>query len=145
MIRKYLPQDCDCVVNVWLTASRIATPFLSTEFLTREADNIRNLWLPESETWIAAVDDQVVGFTTLIKDEVGAIFVHPSAQGRGYGRALMDRAVSLREGRVWLDVFEKNVIGRRFYDSYGFEQRSSYLHEETGQMMLRLAFEQTQP
>ena len=139
MIREYEEKDCEAVIDAWFAASKAATPFLTDEFLAETRDNIRTLWLPNAETWIFEADGNVVGFTTLIGNEVGAIFVHPESQGHGSGRALMDHAVSLR-GNVYLDVFEENAIGRRFYDRYGFQFESKHLHEATGHMQFRLVY-----
>jgi len=38
-----------------------------------------------------------------------------------------------------VEVFAKNEVGRRFYDSYGFRRIGSSLHEATGEAVLRLA------
>jgi putative acetyltransferase len=139
MIRPYAEQDVDALIEVWRAASQIATPFLSAEFLAQEADNIRNLYLPNAETWVIDSEDTVAGFIALIGDEVGAIFVHPNYQEQSLGRALMDHAVSLRKS-LFLDVFKENAVGRRFYDRYGFQYENEHTHEETGQQLLRLVF-----
>lgn len=139
MIRPYAEQDVDALIEVWRAASQIATPFLSAEFLAQEASNIRNLYLPNAETWVIDSGDTVAGFLALIGDEVGAIFVHPDYQGQSLGRALMDHAVSLRAS-LFLDVFKENAVGRRFYDRYGFQYESEHTHEETGRQLLRLVF-----
>ena len=147
MIRQYEVRDTDTIIIAWYAASKIATPFLTEEFLAETRENIRNLWLPNAETWVFEAEGKVIGFITLIENEVGAIFVHPKFQGTGAGKALMDHAISLR-GHVFLDVFEENSVGRRFYDGYGFQFESKHLHKETGHMHLRLVYttnENTQP
>ena len=108
MIRKYADADCDEVIEVWHAASRIATPFLSDEFMSAERVNIRTEWLPTAETWVTEIDGTIAGFIALIGNEVGGLFVHPDYQGRGIGRALMDHAASSRS-ELQLDVFEDNA------------------------------------
>ncbi len=137
-IRKYNDTDCEAVIEIWYTASKIATPFLSDEFLTWEREQIREVWMPSAETWVFETEGSVVGFIALLDNEVGAIFVHPEAQGRGVGRALMDHAASTRDS-LYLDVFKENAIGRRFYDRYGFKYQFEHVQEETGRTQMRLA------
>jgi putative acetyltransferase len=139
MIRKYTEADCEGLIEVWSAASVVATPFLSDEFMSEERVNIRTKWIPMAETWVFDVGGNVAGFVALIGNEVGAIFVHPDYQGRGIGRALMDHAASLRD-ELFLDVFEENAIGRRFYDRYGFRFEDKHIHEDTGHMQLRLSY-----
>ena len=103
---------------MWAYASAIAHPFLSDEFLGEEWDRVRT-HLPAAETWVYEVRRKLVGFISLLGHEVGGFFVHPTHQGHGIGRELMDHAVQLR-GDLYLDVFSENAIGRRFYSRYGF-------------------------
>jgi putative acetyltransferase len=140
VIRPYAEPDLDALIDVWDAASKVATPFLPAAFMAGEPENIKNIYIPNAETWVIDADDTVAGFLSLIGDEVGAIFVHPRFQGRGYGRALMDHAVSLRDA-LFLDVFKENALGRRFYDSYGFRFEREYVHEKTGHVLLRLVYE----
>lgn len=136
-IRKYHPEDTDAIVAIWLDASRIATPFLSADFLGKTRKQIREVWLPTAETWVYDEGDGVQGFIALIGNEVGGLFVHPDAQGRGIGRSLMDWA-SLHHEPLLTEVFEENTIGRRFYERYGFRETNRYFHKPTQQNMIRM-------
>lgn len=137
MIRRYRDDDLAELLEVWYQASLLAHPFLDEAFLSRERENIAATYMPVAETWVFVREGRVVGFISLIGNEVGAIFVGPAVQGQGIGRALMDHARALR---AWLelDVFEANRIGRRFYDRYGFTPVRAHVHEPTGLTMLRL-------
>ncbi len=137
MIREYQPADLDDLLGVWEAASAVAHDFLDAKFLQQERHNIPNLYLPNAETWIWEVGGSVVGFIALIGNEVGAIFVDPSYHGTGIGRALMDKARTLRE-ELEVEVFKKNAMGRAFYDRYGFELMQETVHEATGLTVMRL-------
>lgn len=140
MIRRYEPRDEAAVLAVWEGASAGAHPFLDPEFIADERVRIARDHLPVAETWVWDERGVVRGFVALLGREVGAIFVDPKAQGRGIGRALMDHARTLK-GRLELDVFEANTIGRRFYAAYGFVCVGRDVHQETGQPLLRLALD----
>ena len=137
MIRPYTNEDLNAVLDVWYRASLIAHSFLPDEFFDSERQEIAEQWLPMSETIVYEANGRVVGFLSLIGDEVGAIFVSPEHQGRGIGRSLMDHARRLRSTLV-LSVFEANEIGRRFYHAYGFEVVGRDRNEATGHPELRL-------
>lgn len=138
-IRKYESRDLHDVLSAWEDASRIAHPFLSSEFLEQERCNIPEVFLPNAETWVIEQSGTVIGFISLLGNEVGAIFIQPEYHGTGAGRALMDKAQALH-GDLEVEVFEANSIGRRFYANYGFEPLSKHVHAETGQALLRLKF-----
>ena len=137
MIRPFDTADTDELMGVWYRASKIAHPFLTNDFLEAEKIQIVEHWLPVTETIVYELDGRVVGFISLIDSEVGGFFVDPDQQGQGIGLALMDQARDIRPF-LELDVFEANSIGRRFYESYGFELVERHIHEESGQPQLRL-------
>jgi len=137
MLRSYRHDDLEGLLDVWYRASLIAHWFLSEEFLEVERRQIAEDWLPVSETTVAETDGRVVGFLSLVGNEVGGIFVDPEYQGRGIGRALMDHARRARP-HLELVVFEDNLMGRRFYDAYGFLQVDRQIHAESGRYELRL-------
>ena len=139
MIRLYTDEDLGELLDVWYRASLIAHSFLSNEFFKTDRRQIAEHWLPTAETTVYETDGRVVGFLSLIGNEVGAIFVDPDYQGRRIGRALMDGA---RDSRPFLElsVLEANPIGRRFYDAYGFKFVDRNVGKATGQPELRLRF-----
>lgn len=137
MIRKYQSDDVESILAVWEAASAIAHPFLSDDFMASERLNIRDIYLPNTETWVWEVEGGVVGFVSMIESEVGALFVHPEYHGQGIGRSLVDHVGTTRDS-LEVEVFKENRIGREFYDRYGFVFREEKLHEPTGHVLLRL-------
>ena len=142
MIRKYEERDLDELLATWAAASEIAHPFLTSEFLASERENIPKLYLPNAETWVSEEGGTVVGFVALIGKEVGAIFVHPNYHRNGIGQRLMDKARELRD-ELEVEVFKANQIGRAFYAKYGFKLIEEKIHAPTGQDVLRLRLSAT--
>ncbi len=139
MIRKYEEKDLSQLIDAWYSASQVAHPFLDEDFFEQERKNIADIYLPMAETWVYELDGVVAGFIALIENEVGGIFVDANHHGQGIGRALMDKARSIRE-ILELYVFKDNLVGRRFYEKYGFKMVGEVLHEATGFWQLRLKF-----
>ena len=100
---------------------------------------MRNVYLAYAETWVCEVHGSVVGFIALIDAEIGGLFVDPGFHGQGLGRALVDKAVG-EKGPLSVEVFEQNVIGRRFYNAYGFCGAEASLHESSGHMTVHMTY-----
>ncbi len=139
LIRPYAEADLEDVMSCWESASKLAHPFLNEEFLETERYNIPNVYLPNTDTWVAEVQGKVVGFIALMGNEVGAIFLEPGSHGLGIGRSLMDKARELHD-TLEVEVFRDNHIGRKFYDRYGFKLIAESIHEATNQQVLRLGY-----
>ena len=60
--------------------------------------------ISQHPTFIATMDDEVVGVCQLQEGEVGAVLDHvwvdPSCHGRGVGRALVEHALSVSQGVI---------------------------------------------
>jgi putative acetyltransferase len=138
-IRQYENSDLEAVLSSWERATRLAHPFMTEEFLAQERINTAEIYLPNTDTWVLEIDDQVVGFIALMGNEVGAIFLQPEYHGQGAGKALMDKAQEIHQD-LEVEVFRENSIGREFYSRYGFSQIEEKFHEPTGQQVLRLKF-----
>lgn len=136
-MRPYIDDDRDAVLDVWYRASARAHSFLPEDFFDAERRQIAEDWLPTAETTVYELEGSVVGFLSLVGNEVGGLFVDPEHQGRGIGRTLMDGA---RDSRPFLelDVFEANAAARGFYEAYGFVYVDRHTNEATGHNELRL-------
>lgn len=138
-IRQYKVSDLEGVLNSWEAATRLAHPFMADGFIAQERINVAEIYMPNTDTWVAEFGGEVKGFIALMGNEVGAIFLQPNCHGQGIGKALMDKAQEIH-GNLEVEVFKVNNIGRNFYSKYGFEQIEEKLHEPTGQQVLRLKF-----
>jgi putative acetyltransferase len=136
-IRRFRGSDLDRLLDLWERASRLAHPFLDDDFLRRERRTIADVFMPKSETWVYVREGAAVGFISLLGNEIGGLFVDPSAQRQGIGRALVDHARSLR-GELEVEVFAANRIGRGFYEGYGFTPAGEGKEAETGHPILRM-------
>lgn len=141
-IRSYQAQDLNALLASWERASRLAHGFMPESFFDQERHNIPNLYLPNADTWVAVVDHRVVGFIALVGNEVGGLFVDPPYHGTGCGKALMDKVQALY-GELEVRVFYDNVIGRQFYDRYGFVAQGEEIFEPTADRIVRMTFTPT--
>lgn len=138
MIRKYSADDADTLMAIWERSNAFAHPFLSNEIVLRLAQEVRDVHLPNAEIYVLEEVGRTIGFVAMIENEVGGLFIEPTEIGKGYGKALLDYAVSLK-GPLSVEVFEDNAVGRPFYERYGFVHESKYLHQPTGAVMCRMA------
>lgn len=139
MIREYKIEDTDALVSIWREASEVAHPFLPADFIEQEADNLRNVYLPHAQTWVIEENNKPVGFIAMIENEIGGLFLNPSCHGKGFGKSMVDYVVKLK-GALRVDVFEKNTIGRWFYQRYGFEEIERYKHKPSGEVTLKCIY-----
>jgi len=105
MIREYKTEDTDALVALWKAATSIAHPFLKTAFVAQETENLRNIYLPNAETWVFEDNGIPIGFIALIGDEIGGLFLDPSRHGQGFGRGMVVQGLAVMWA-VWLAVFE---------------------------------------
>lgn len=137
MIRKHTENDLEQIMEVWYTSSTLAHPFLNSEFVEKVKSDMRKLYIPNSETWVYEIDSTVVGFISMMDNEIAGLFVLEAYHSRGIGTELVNFITDSHD-KLEVEVFEKNRIGRSFYDKYGFIQFKEFNHEESGEVVLRL-------
>ncbi|WP_299654086.1 GNAT family N-acetyltransferase [uncultured Tateyamaria sp.] len=137
-IRPYRADDTEDVIAVWQRANALAHPFLSADFVADVHKAMRDIYLPNAETYVLAVRGAVIGFVALVATDIGGLFLDPAWHGRGFGRALVDHAFALK-GPLTVEVFRDNAIGRAFYERYGFVMVADALHEPSGHVSRKMA------
>lgn len=142
MIRQYRTEDTDALVLIWQNANALAHSFLAEDFVAQVSQDMRNVYLPNAEIWVLEENETSLGFIALIGNEIGGLFLEPSFHGRGFGKALTDHAVALH-GPLRVEVFEKNAVGRHFYDRYGFVETERYVHEQSGEVTIKMMMPST--
>ncbi|NUQ26167.1 MAG: GNAT family N-acetyltransferase [Saprospiraceae bacterium] len=139
MIRKREEKDNDEIMHVWYEASSLAHPFLESDFVEKVKKDLRDSYIPNTETWIYEDNNAVIGFISMFGNEIGGLFVLPDNHLKGIGTQLVN-FISELHGDLEVEVFEKNAIGRAFYKKYGFVQIKRYYHTESKNDVLRLRY-----
>jgi ribosomal protein S18 acetylase RimI-like enzyme len=119
MIRRATSEDADAVADVYIASFR-GLAFLPRVHSDEEIRAwIRSQLLPKCEVWIAYENGRVVGMAALSEALLEQLYVHPDAQSRGVGAALLEHAKARRPRGFALWVFQENVRARRFYERHG--------------------------
>lgn len=137
-IHNYRTVDLEPVMEVWRKANAVAHPFLTDSFVAQTEKEIRDTYIPMTETFVLEQDGAIIGFIALFENQIGGLFLEPSHHGKGYGRAMVDHAVALK-GPLKVEVFRDNALGRLFYERYGFKFVADQLHEPSGHMNRKMA------
>jgi len=122
-IRPLAASDVDAVVRLWNATKRDTYDFIPQEQGRSVADDdefFRKHILPRCAIWIAVERDEVVGFLAMAASYVDRLYVHPGAQRRGVGTALLAKAIESSPGGIELHTHQKNTKARAFYDKVGF-------------------------
>jgi ribosomal protein S18 acetylase RimI-like enzyme len=83
-------------------------------------------------TTVATIDFVLVGFVTVLKDEIEQLYVSESARGSGAAVALFrhgERIIAERFELAWLAVATGNARARRFYAREGWQDAGSFDYE----------------
>jgi len=139
MIRKYKATDLTNIIDIWYKTSAIANPFLVNDIVEKVKKDMRDIYISNAETWVYEESDELVGFISMLGNEVAGLFVNPNYQAKGVGTQLVDFVAKLHN-ELEVEVFEKNKIGRPFYDKYGFIFIKKYFDQASNQEVLRLKF-----
>lgn len=123
-IRPYLPADWGAVARVH-DAARMQELMASVgpEAFLDLAATAEEEGLFDGEVWVAVAEEGVVGFVAYDDAEVTWLYVHPDAQRRGVGRALLRRALRHAEddGDTTVEVTVLDgAPARGLYESEGF-------------------------
>lgn len=126
-IRSATPDDIETIATVWFAgwADGHAGHVPDALVQHRQHENFRAL-VPTRirNTTVVEVDDAgVVGFATVIDDQVEQIYVKREARGTGASTTLLDHAESIvakKHQVAWLAVVAGNTRARRFYERNGW-------------------------
>lgn len=139
MIRKIEPEEINDVLDVWITSSIQAHSFIDKEFWTSKIDAMREIYIPNSDTYIFKENEITKGFFSLHGDTLAAMFVSPEFQGNGIGFKLMDKAKSLRS-MLELTVYKENPKSIEFYKKCGFKTIKEKVDEHTGHIEILMKY-----
>lgn len=153
-IRPLLPSDDRLEVSrvyekSWKNAYRDIIP---QEYLAAipEGRWAQTLDKPERRNLVMLKDGAVIGTSSFGASRFGdmdgygeivSLYLLPEYTHKGYGGALLRKAVEALRDTGFTDVFlwvlEENLIARRFYEAFGFERSAAFLDENIGGRVVR--------
>lgn len=112
--------DYDQMIAVWEASVRATHFFLAEEDIIFYRELILNQYFDLVRLkGVRNKDNDVIGFIGTTEYKIEMLFIHPSARGKGIGRALVDYAIATLGIRE-VDVNEQNTQAVGFYHAMGF-------------------------
>ncbi|MDC1288245.1 GNAT family N-acetyltransferase, partial [Gammaproteobacteria bacterium] len=97
---------------------------------------------PWLNSWIALLDDSIVGVGMTRNDLVSDLWLCPQSRGKNIGSRLLDILENEIEQRGYyqarLRVVAENNAARGFYQARGWRETDGFTHEQLGITMLNL-------
>ena len=130
-IREMQLEDTERVMNIWLESTIKAHPFISSEYWQQNYHIVKDVYLSNAKTTIFEEDGIVKGFISIIDHSfIGALFVHPTYQGCGIGRVLINH-VFTQYKHLSLAVYKDNVDAVQFYQKQGFKIITKQINKDS--------------
>lgn len=109
------------LAELWEASVRSTHHFLSEADIQYYKPLVRDVYFPAVQLYIIRnKENHICGFLGLSDEWIEMLFIHPSEQGKGYGKALLEYAVH-EKGFRKVDVNEQNAEALRFYLNRGFQ------------------------
>ncbi|HLZ64805.1 MAG TPA: GNAT family N-acetyltransferase [Aliidongia sp.] len=113
--------DAAEIANLYLASRADALPYLRRVHGDEDVRVwIRTVMLARGETWVARRGDEILGFMSLVGDELDQLYLKPGHYRRGIGSMLLAKAKERSPGRLRLHTFQRNLRARAFYEAHGF-------------------------
>ncbi|MEH2424181.1 MAG: GNAT family N-acetyltransferase [Nostoc sp.] len=123
-IRPYQLNDLEDTVHLWYrtwhqTFPDIQHPQPYFAWKVRFRDDLA----ARGDVWLAEVENQIVGFLVVIKEEqwLSQLFVDTTYQNQGISSALLDKAKAMCPQGLGLDTLQANMRACAFYEHHGFK------------------------
>ena len=125
--------DIKKVVELWYETSVLAHNFISPDYWEENKDAMANVYLPNSETYLAIKENAIVGFISMTDNYLAALFVKTDMQGNGIGKKLLNY-IKERRDTIQLKVYKKNARSIQFYEIQDFKTLSESNDENTNEI-----------
>lgn len=131
MIRPLNPEDIDDAVSIWYLASIKAHHFITEEFWSSQKQSMRDMYLPNCESYVYEMNNRIVGFISYYDGSIPAIFVDPNVQSQGVGTQLLNH-LKQKYKKLTLTVYCENDKTHQFYLRHDFVDIKESICQHTG-------------
>ncbi|KGR88317.1 GNAT family acetyltransferase [Ureibacillus massiliensis 4400831 = CIP 108448 = CCUG 49529] len=139
-IRLYKKTEVNKLVEIWYEGSLIAHDFISKDYWKSKKIEMKEMYLPMSETYVISNDNDVVGFVSMVDNYLAALFIDVKHQGEGNGKRLLN-FIKKTKGKIQLKVYKKNNKAVNFYLGNGFVIKEESIDDQTAEKELLMEWE----
>lgn len=137
MIRKMKDSELEKVSQIWLDSNLEAHNFIDKNFWLDNYPMVKEQF-KRAEIYVDA-ESEVKGFVGLQDDYIAGIFVEKSYRNQGIGKKLIN-FLKKNHQELSLDVYDKNIRAKQFYEKNGFEVSTQSIERETDEKESRLVW-----
>ena len=131
MIRNLKNDDIDIVMELWKNSTIEAQNFIPDSYWLENYDNVKNNYLPNSDTYVYEEDGEIKGFVSLIENIfIGGLFIRVDSQREGIGSVILD-FLKERNYKLQLTVYDKNERAMKFSLKSGFKILNTEIDKKT--------------
>ena len=137
MIRKMKDSELEKVSQIWLDSNLEAHDFIDKNFWLDNYPMVKEQF-KTAEIYVDA-ESEIKGFVGLQSDYIAGIFVEKSYRNQGIGKKLIN-FLKKNHQELSLDVYDKNIRAKQFYEKNGFEVSTQSIERETDEKESRLVW-----
>ncbi|KHF39727.1 GNAT family N-acetyltransferase [Halalkalibacter okhensis] len=124
--------EIDALIDIWYQGSIQSHHFISKHYWYSQKYEMRNKYIPMSETYVIYHQSKVVGFVSMVDNYLAALFIDTPYQRNGYGKELIN-FIKRKKSNISLKVYTKNKSAVAFYKKNDFIIKETLLDENTNQ------------
>ena len=118
-------------MELWKDSTIEAQNFIPDSYWLENYDNVKNNYLPNSDTYVYEEDGEIKGFVSLIENIfIGGLFIRVDSQRKKIGSVILD-FLKERNDKLQLTVYDKNERAMKFYLKSGFKILNTEIDKKT--------------
>lgn len=139
-IRLNKKTEVNKLLEIWYEGSVIAHDFIDKDYWKSQQTEMKEKYLPMSETYVISNEEDIVGFVSMVDNYLAALFIDVKHQGKGYGKELLN-FIKRQGDNIKLKVYKKNNNAVKFYLENGFVVKEESLDEQTAEEEFLMVWE----
>ena len=132
MIRKLKEEDLTNVMTIWVKGNFKANRFIEKDYWLEIYNHVKVDFLENFKTYVYIDNDEVLGYISIDKNEVKAIYVKEENRRQKIGTKLMNYCKNNLNTDEFLEakIFEKNMNGILFFSNLQFKNIKIQVNEK---------------
>lgn len=130
MVRKFVSDDIDAVMLIWLESNLSAHNFISAYYWHSKYSAVRKM-IFEADVYVYESNGKILAFVGISNGCIEGLFVAADTRSQGVGKLLLNKCKQAY-AVLTLRVYEQNHRAVKFYNREEFYIENIKIEDETG-------------